>query len=119
MCIYLYIRIHIHIYTYIYVYTYIYIYIYVCVHIYMVTLEGVDQNDTLFCNHARVRTQERACSSDSGFRRKLSGTTGHRLVGNAETAVVVCGSTGLVLSIHKLSGSPEKKALTLVLPLRS
>ena len=28
-----------------------------------------------------VRTQERACSSDSRFRRKLSGTTEHRLLG--------------------------------------
>jgi len=28
-----------------------------------------------------VRTQEKACSSDSRFRRKLSGTTGHRLLG--------------------------------------
>jgi len=29
----------------------------------------------------RVRTQKKACSSDSRFRRKLSGTTGHRLLG--------------------------------------
>ena len=28
-----------------------------------------------------VRTQEKACSSDSRFGRKLSGTTGHRLLG--------------------------------------
>jgi len=28
-----------------------------------------------------VRTQEKACCSDSRFRRKLSGTTGHRLLG--------------------------------------
>jgi len=28
-----------------------------------------------------VRTQERACSSVSRFRRKLRGTTGHRLLG--------------------------------------
>jgi len=28
-----------------------------------------------------VRTQETACSSDTRFRRKLRGTTGHRLLG--------------------------------------
>jgi len=28
-----------------------------------------------------VKTQEKACRSDSRFRRKLSGTTGHRLLG--------------------------------------
>jgi len=28
-----------------------------------------------------VRTQEKSCSSDYRFRRKMSGTTGHRLLG--------------------------------------
>jgi len=31
-------------------------------------------------NEGGVRTQETSCSSDSRFRRKLSGTTGHRLL---------------------------------------
>ena len=32
------------------------------------------------CRRIYLITQERACSSDSRFRRKLSGTTGHRLL---------------------------------------
>ena len=48
------------------------IYVYVCV--YKASL-GANWDYTT------VRTQEKACSSDSRFRRKLSGTTGHRLLG--------------------------------------
>ena len=37
--------------------------------------------DICGAQHKTVRTQEKASSSDSRFRRKLSGTTGHRLLG--------------------------------------
>ena len=39
--------------------------------------EGVPENKTQYV----VRTPEKSCSSDSRFRRKLSGTTGHHLLG--------------------------------------
>jgi len=35
-----------------------------------------------------VRTQEKACSSNSRFRRKLSGTTGHRLLGTKRPQIL-------------------------------
>jgi len=35
-----------------------------------------------------VRTQEKTCSSDSRFRRKLSGTTGHRLLGTQRPQIL-------------------------------
>jgi len=52
----------------------------------------------LFCF---VRTQQTSCSSDSRFRRKLSGTTGHRLLGTQRpqmlcVAAWVCLSTECV-----------------------
>jgi len=40
-----------------------------------------------------VRTQKKSCSSDSRFRRKLSGTTGHRLLGT-QRMQMLCGAAG-------------------------
>jgi len=51
-----------------------------------------------------VRTQEKACSSDSRFKMQTEWDDRTLSSGNAETADVVCGSMGLVLSIYRVCG---------------
>ena len=74
---------------YIYIYTYIHIYIYsasasgpVSGHSPCGLVRGWPLHDIV------VRTQGKACSSDSRFRRKLSGTTGHRLYGTQRPQIL-------------------------------
>jgi len=73
------------------------------------TLAGIHSPPLV--SSSSVRTQEKASSSDSRFRRKLSGTTGHRLLGT-QRPQMLCGSMDLVLSICRVCG------LTPSFPLR-
>jgi len=50
-----------------------------------------------------VRTHEKTYSSDFRFRRKLSGTTAHCLLGT-QRPYMLCGSMGLVLPNYRVCG---------------
>ena len=59
----------------------VYIYIYIYIYIYQVNPTRRRLLSPQQRRRAPARTQEKTCSSYCRFRRKLSGTTGHRLLG--------------------------------------